>query len=327
MANISILDAFERMWQHVLVAVGKKADTTHSHDDVYYTESEIDTKLLEVNDSLSTFVKTVNGESPDENGNVQISVGTEQMQADWNQNDETASDYIRNRTHYETLGETILDGMFCDESDEHYVRTGEGAYWTYETCPVAPQETIYVKLWRLGEETEGNAEEVAVIINENYEFSVSAHIAFSTNDKLYTFRFSDGKLYRVTSHGSWMDIGIKLNKAGTIVKIDPKYLPDEVVTKQYFENNIPVGIASITIEEVGTVLISFTIDDGEITAYQAEDGMTWRDWCDSDYNTNGRWFVNDDGDIEDGWSTYVDIDGAGLCADQVIKAMDYGTYA
>ena len=33
-----------------------------------------------------------------------------------------------------------------------------------------------------------------------------------------------------------------------------------------------------------TTLISFTIDG---VAYQAEEGMTWRDWCSSEYNTDG----------------------------------------
>lgn len=42
-------------------------------------------------------VKTVNGSEPDENGNVSIVTGT---QPDWNQQDTTALDYIKNRTHY-----------------------------------------------------------------------------------------------------------------------------------------------------------------------------------------------------------------------------------
>ena len=42
MANTSIFAAFERFWQHVVVALGDKADTIHDHDDKYYTETEID---------------------------------------------------------------------------------------------------------------------------------------------------------------------------------------------------------------------------------------------------------------------------------------------
>ena len=45
MANASILAAFERFWLHVVAALGEKADANHSHDDKYYTETEIDTKL------------------------------------------------------------------------------------------------------------------------------------------------------------------------------------------------------------------------------------------------------------------------------------------
>ena len=42
MANTSIFAAFERFWQHVVVAIGDKADALHTHDDRYYTETEID---------------------------------------------------------------------------------------------------------------------------------------------------------------------------------------------------------------------------------------------------------------------------------------------
>ena len=45
MANTSILAAFERTQQHVVAALSNKSDTDHTHDDRYYTESEIDIKL------------------------------------------------------------------------------------------------------------------------------------------------------------------------------------------------------------------------------------------------------------------------------------------
>lgn len=41
-------------------------------------------------------------------------------------------------------------------------------------------------------------------------------------------------------------------------------------------------------------LINFTIDDSATpTSYQAEEGMTWADWCDSEYNTNGYYVINE----------------------------------
>lgn len=45
MANSSIYAAFERMWLHIAAKLGAKADVVHSHDDLYYTETEIDTAL------------------------------------------------------------------------------------------------------------------------------------------------------------------------------------------------------------------------------------------------------------------------------------------
>lgn len=42
MTNTSILAAFERMWQHVIAIVGNKSDLDHTHDDMYYTEAEMD---------------------------------------------------------------------------------------------------------------------------------------------------------------------------------------------------------------------------------------------------------------------------------------------
>lgn len=48
MANTSIFAAFERMWQHVVALAGGKADSGHTHDDMYYTEAEIDDMLQDV---------------------------------------------------------------------------------------------------------------------------------------------------------------------------------------------------------------------------------------------------------------------------------------
>ena len=45
MANQSIANAFERFWQHIIAKLGTKADVDHMHDDVYYTEAEVDNKL------------------------------------------------------------------------------------------------------------------------------------------------------------------------------------------------------------------------------------------------------------------------------------------
>jgi hypothetical protein len=55
-------------------------------------------------------------------------------------------------------------------------------------------------------------------------------------------------------------------------------------------------------EEVN--LITFTIDGSTVGSsaieYQAEKGMTWGEWVNSEYNVNGRFFINLDDSIFDG---------------------------
>ena len=86
-----------------------------------------------------------------------------------------------------------------------------------------------------------------------------------------------------------------------------------------------VGIKAITIEEVGTVLISFTIDGWG--TYQAKEGMTWAEWIESEYNTIGAEadgkdvIFPDDPDWNSTWYV-LDEDGNSVTPDDVIAA-DY----
>lgn len=65
--------------------------------------------LVEIDDKQDilvsgTNIKTVNNQSLLGPGNIEITSGT---QSDWNQNESTASDYVRNRTHYEETGQKM----------------------------------------------------------------------------------------------------------------------------------------------------------------------------------------------------------------------------
>ena len=60
MANPSIFAAFERMWQHVVTALSGKSDSNHTHDDRYYTEVEVDTKISNHTDNSDVHVTTTN---------------------------------------------------------------------------------------------------------------------------------------------------------------------------------------------------------------------------------------------------------------------------
>lgn len=58
--------------------------------------------LKAIIEKLNTLVWSVNGVKPDKTGNVELA------QPDWNQNDNTKKDYIKNRTHYVESVETEL---------------------------------------------------------------------------------------------------------------------------------------------------------------------------------------------------------------------------
>lgn len=59
MANTSILAAFERLWYHVVIALNNKSDISHTHDDRYYTETEIDDTLSPINDKIDGSIKSL----------------------------------------------------------------------------------------------------------------------------------------------------------------------------------------------------------------------------------------------------------------------------
>lgn len=63
--------------------------------------------------------------SLDENGVLSVSGGGGGVQPDWNQNDETAADYIKNRPFYSETTETVL----VEESTVPFTSPGAGLYY------------------------------------------------------------------------------------------------------------------------------------------------------------------------------------------------------
>lgn len=144
MANSSIYAAFERMWQHVVVKVGGKANLNHTHEE-YETKTDASTKYIEAKtyaDNAANKVKNdlLNGagdaydtlkelgvlidDNQDAIGALEI-VATNKadkdhvheeyetkedsqskydelksIKPDWNQNDSSAADFIKNRPFY-----------------------------------------------------------------------------------------------------------------------------------------------------------------------------------------------------------------------------------
>ena len=81
-----------------------------------------------------------------------------------------------------------------------------------------------------------------------------------------------------------------------------------------------VGISKITIEEVGTALISFSIGG---TTYQAEEGMTWGEWINSEYNTGGFMDGGNDDIVSSSWFWVHDRTGYVSHSQTIIAKYDY----
>lgn len=96
-----------------------------------------------------------------------------------------------------------------------------------------------------------------------------------------------------------LDVGITfagIEQAGS-------FLDEFSITKDISVENKSVMFGTWTGKIVYNVeiveLISFSVNyNNDITTYQAELGMTWAEWVDSDYNTDGYFLVQDVGSPE-----------------------------
>lgn len=67
--------------------------------------------------------------------------------------------------------------------------------------------------------------------------------------------------------------------------------------------------------------ITFTIDS--FSVYEAEEGMTWGEWCGSKYNTDG-YYINDWGGVtKDGMLLVKDFNWTSMTENDVIEANYY----
>ena len=95
---------------------------------------------------------TINGISPDENGNIEIKVATEQVQADMAENDSTKASYIQNRLCYEVPsgeGKLVVGGPYLDimGGEEENVPYLMGMHMIPEVAQVLEPNQTYLVRW------------------------------------------------------------------------------------------------------------------------------------------------------------------------------------
>ena len=184
---------------------------------------------------LNSKVTTVNGASPDDSGNVEVQSG---VQSDWNQNDETAIDYVKNRPFY--TGDTV-ETLLCDMCEE---MTSAGVDWINNGGMVTGAELgvfMYIdKQISIGDYLKfvvnGNS---YTCIAQDASYTVSGAIKFiEENAQLFSVLLApttisesldQTKLYAILFAmvtGSTAPTEFKIiDDATEIVQVDTKYIP------------------------------------------------------------------------------------------------------
>lgn len=185
-------------------SVSEILDFAHEHDQRYYTEQETDTKL----DELRTLINE-NADAIDTLKNAT----PELTQSDWNQNDSTASDYIKNRTHWVEYATTILDSE------------------TFECTTLASDSTSYycAKSGNIGLI---NERKYNITVNGTV-YTASALTAFGTDDvaliadaeECRIYDRSNGTVEVFTDSSRTLTISIATAE-DTYIKLDERFIPD-----------------------------------------------------------------------------------------------------
>jgi hypothetical protein len=155
--------------------------------------------------------------------------GEKSIQPDWNQNDETAKDYVKNRPFY--TGDTV-ETVFVEESTVSFADDGYGLY--IAEFPSTFEATVgetYKVYWdgATYECTCVNFNDVQVIGNlsiAGVSPDTGEPFVMDVNDERIAIATAD------TSASHTFSIGGLVTE---VVKIDEKYLPDTVVTKSEVE--------------------------------------------------------------------------------------------
>lgn len=167
----------------------------------------------------------------------------EQIQVDYNQNDETASDYIKNRPFYEEYEE--YEGVFVDNSNitdiqqENSVAgyTFNKTFSEQDLLTITINGEIYPNLSCGSIQGDlylyGNLSLAGLGDDTGEPFCIVINLSDKTIAVMQT----------ISSTYDWQDFKITKIESGFIVKkkLDVKFVPDEIATKDYVYNFIQVA--------------------------------------------------------------------------------------
>ena len=119
------------------------------------------------------------------------------------------------------------------------------------------------------------------LLNEQVDATtlLTTQVNFTSNNTQYTYIVARKGYIAYSNSEEWNDTNMVYD---TVSWSDPAYRTITFETAPTGE--LLTWLQANGTKQGGATLISFTIDG---TSYQAEDGMTWAQWVDSSYNTDG----------------------------------------
>lgn len=277
MANASILAAFERMWQHITVALGNKSDANHTHSEFYSKED----KVLRYDEQSLT-------EEQKEQARINIGVSGStgsSAQPDYNQNDPTAPDYIKNRPFYTgDLVETELvdiNAMLVENDDSWSLVDEANNLW----AAAAPMSVLTPEVGKQYTVVINGDKHTSVATSENIGMDAIVFGDWDAYVSMTTGEDSSGFTYVVACAPTQNIVSIMYKGAEVptefkvygvdqeIVKIDPKYLPEGGVG--YVESSSTSDSATQTFD-----IIQIANDLGaELQLISGEDAPSGKEAC------------------------------------------------
>ena len=230
-------DWFHEYFINELKAIGRKPTSNMQHEvvDSLPSSGNEQTIYFVKNDSSSSnnhydeYVWIPSSSTFEKIGSTQIDGST--TQPDWNQNDATQPDYVKNRPFY--TGDPV-ETVFVEEAIGPFVVTGNGIYATkiQSTFEATVGETYKVS-W------DGTAYECTCRIFEDATVIGNLSIVGAGSDTGEPFLMIvyNGQRIDIATADTASSHRISISGRTTqVVKIDEKYLPDTVATKSDVED-------------------------------------------------------------------------------------------
>ena len=204
---------------------------------------------------LTPIVTSVNGQT-----------GDIDARPDWNQNDETKPDYVKNRPFY--TGDPVETVLVEESTVSFSFSESEGAYLAqHPTTFSATVGEIYKVYW------DGSAYECTCVANSESTLLFIGNLSImgmgSDTGEPFIIGVFNGEGINIATTDTSASHTFSISRFVTeVVKIDEKYLPDTVATTEYVDNSVsnPLNITSATVGQIAK--ISAVDDTGKPTTWE-----------------------------------------------------------